>query len=84
LIERRVSCYRGDGGLAPGVNLGRSPDRDPITLVVEAMDWEGMLSGWYFKNEQRERIALEASVDDNGNPILLDETSSSVTLQLQT
>ena len=54
----------------------RKRQRRPITLVVEAVDWEGTPTGWYFCNERRERIALKASWDEVGKPILLDEGSS--------
>ena len=83
LIERRASCPRGEDGLAPGVYLGRTADRDPITLVIERADWDGMPSGWYFYNERRERIRLEASRDEDGNPVMLDEGSSPATLRLR-
>lgn len=83
LIERRAICRRGEGGLAPGVYLGRTADRDPITLVVEAVDWEGVPTGWYFYNERGERIELEASQDEGGNPILLDKGASPAILQLR-
>jgi uncharacterized protein YecT (DUF1311 family) len=83
LIERRAYCRRGAGGLAPGVYLGSTADRDRITLVVEAVDWDGTPSGWYFYNERRERIALEGSRDEDGNPILIDTDSSLATLRLR-
>lgn len=83
LIERRAYCRRGEGGLAPGIYLGSTADRDRITLVVEAVNWDGTPSGWYFYNERRERIALEGSQDEDGNPILIDMDASPATLQLR-
>ena len=61
----------------------RKRQRRPITLVVEAVDWEGIPTGWYFYNERRERIALEASRDEVGKPILLDEGSAPTTQRLR-
>ena len=81
LIERRARCRRDDGGLAPGIYRGRTADREPITLIVEAVDWEGIPSGWYFFNERRERIRLKGSRDEEGNPILIDEDTSPATLR---
>jgi hypothetical protein len=52
-------------------------------LLVEAVDWEGVPSGWYFYNARRERIALKASWDEEGSAVLLDEGSSPVTLRLR-
>lgn len=51
--------------------------------MVEAVNWDGTPSGWYFYNERRERIALEGSQDEDGNPILIDMDASPATLQLR-
>ena len=83
LIDRRANCRRGEGGVAPGVYLGRVANHEPITLVVETVDWDGIFNGWYFYKEQGERIALEASRDADGNPILFDERASPAALRLR-
>lgn len=83
LTERRANCRRGEGGPAPGVYLGRISDRDPITLVFEAVNWEGLPNGWYFYGEQEKKISLEVSQDEDGSLLLLDGSSPPATLRLR-
>jgi uncharacterized protein YecT (DUF1311 family) len=83
LTERRASCRRGEGGPAPGVYLGRVVDSEPITLVVEAVNREGVPTGWYFHDERGERIAFDASLDGDGNLVLIDGSSPPATFRLR-
>ncbi len=83
LIERRAQCPRIGDGLSPGVYLGRTPDRDPVTLVVEAVDWDGIPTGWYFYTEQRKKVPLTASSDEDGRPVLLEQDSSPAALRIR-
>jgi uncharacterized protein YecT (DUF1311 family) len=83
LIERRANCRRGEGGPAPGIYIGRIADRHPITLVVEAVDWEGIPTGWYFYDERGEKIPLEASRGEDESLVLLEGGSTPATFRLR-
>jgi uncharacterized protein YecT (DUF1311 family) len=83
LIDRRANCRRGDGGLAPGVYLGKIVDHGPVTLVVQGVSWEGVPYAWYFHDELGEKIPLKASLDEDGSGILLEADASGALLRLR-
>jgi uncharacterized protein YecT (DUF1311 family) len=83
LIDRRASCPRGEGGPAPGVYLGKIADHGPVTLVVEGVSWEGVPNAWFFHAERGERIPLKASLDEEGDGILLEADAAGEVFRLR-
>jgi hypothetical protein len=70
LIERRASCPRSYGEIAPGVYRGKIAERYPITIVIDTVDQEGLPRARYYYDKHGKAIQLRASRAEDGSLVL--------------